>query len=53
MKWEYVLIAVTLNQELAQVQESMNELGSQGWELVSMVAEGEGEFTYDFKRPKQ
>jgi hypothetical protein len=55
MKWEYYVVDVPLSYEGADRR--LNELGEQGWELVSVIVEGDydggGQHRYAFlKRSK-
>lgn len=50
-KWEYhVLFLADTNRN--SVGEEFNELGKEGWELVSAVPVSWGAIEYVFKRPK-
>jgi hypothetical protein len=44
MKWEYLYLRI----EVGAIERELNELGEQGWELVSQ----EGLQYFFFKRPK-
>lgn len=62
-KWEHcVLVGKTvtvlgkglLHKEFKITERgAWNELGDQGWQLVSVVHDGAGEFHYYFKRPAE
>jgi hypothetical protein len=61
-KWEYLLIEIFLapdrnapaeNKKATKVQEKMNELGSEGWELVAATESHSPEIFLYFKRPKK
>lgn len=50
-RWEYKVIAMD-HKFVANVEQVLNGLGEQGWEMVSMVPES-GKTTMAFKRRKR
>jgi hypothetical protein len=49
MKWEYHFFVVATGQSL--VESSINELGKEGWELVTTYMNPSGATYFVFKRP--
>jgi hypothetical protein len=53
-RWEYKVVVYGLSVSAAQLTVWINDLGQEGWELVSEVHFGGGNGTrYTFKRPKE
>ena len=55
--WEYKYVYMKTNtNDVGKIEEMLNDLGNQGWELVSVVETGERHFAqihgYVLKRPK-
>ena len=48
-KWEYLVYDVGLNNEPKELERKLNEMGSEGWELVSVDWYGS---IFIFKREK-
>jgi len=51
-RWEYKRLSCDLAQEELPVEEEMNALGGEGWELVGVVSHPNGVHFY-FKRPRR
>ena len=51
--WEYKLVAIPHLERIDEHNRMLNELGSEGWELVSVTQfhEGDNSWRYFFKRP--
>lgn len=52
--WEYRIMTIS-GQSAVQTAPQMNQLGTDGWELVNMVIDSTGQspfYLYYFKRPK-
>jgi len=55
MEWEYRLADFPVPEsrdEMKQVDATLNEFGSLGWEVVSASIEGDGAIFVIFKRPR-
>ncbi len=52
-KWEYELLVESPNSGIERVQNALNTLGSDRWELVSSYMSGAGDNVFVFKRPKR
>ncbi|MHA2170522.1 MAG: DUF4177 domain-containing protein [Candidatus Kariarchaeaceae archaeon] len=55
--WEYHYVYMKTNtNDSERIQAMLNDLGNQGWELVSVIEAGERRFceihSYIFKRPR-
>ena len=50
--WEYKRLSHDLAQEEMPIEEEMNALGREGWELVNVVSHPDGVHSY-FKRPRR
>ena len=53
-KWEYKLKHLHIERDgLIDVEKHLNQLGSEGWELVALVADFSGGADAYFKRPRR
>lgn len=51
--WRYQLYPVSPGREASQVQEALNNLGQQGWELVAVTDDGTNGKIYILKQPAE
>lgn len=48
-QWEYKILN---SRSINNIEDEINKLGNQGWELVNVVSIGGSGVDYNFKRPK-
>jgi len=51
-KWEYKLLLATRNGDLMLAQDALDEIGADGWEMVTSYVSGTADSVFVFKRPK-
>ena len=51
--WEYKRLSRNLVREDPPTEEEMNSLGADGWELVGIVSQPDGEHFFYFKRQRR
>jgi hypothetical protein len=51
MKWEYHFYQAGSGRDFEQAEETMNNLGRTGWELVTTYTDPAGRPVFVFKRP--
>jgi hypothetical protein len=49
--WEYEVMSASLEREIGEFGQKLNELGEKGWELAGVVPRGKNTFLV-FKRPR-
>lgn len=52
-RWEYHVLFLAAAREIGQVEDALNQLGRDGWELVTVDDAGENAKVFFFKRPIQ
>jgi hypothetical protein len=49
--WEYTVFGLLPSQSEHEDQEALNEVGEEGWELVSVIQQNDGSRVVYLKRP--
>jgi hypothetical protein len=50
-RWEYTVFGLLPSQSEHEDQEALNEVGEEGWELVSVIQQNDGSRVVYLKRP--